>query len=622
MKRDAYSERVISDEDLKAYIQRAKDYNRPRILLHEKAYKFRMMEQDVAVPPGAKKTAIELKNAFVWDMCLRTSASITKNSPRCEAVPAGITIEDEKGASKKERHTKGALNRMTQEAGLQQQPFPRASFSQVSLGMGVYEMLWRPDRWSHFPKRKREDDARAFLRRAEQHKRSARFPFSWRSLDPMTYHPLYGDEGTEFAVIETERPIGDLARVFQEDKVRPLLEGIREGEAGWESRKTLFQTVWTNTHVYYRIGGKTVDQFEHGYGRIPLFEVRGVTTESNIPGKDSLPITFGLLKYAPLIDTMFTTLINALLVSGIPTPFLTPDTQNPAAAVLFGPDGRMIKSYPIVLGDVNIAPGQIDLPLSKAVPQILTESINAIMGVAESTMLPKVLRGEGVGSDWSGYLAQTVLHIVLTLLGPIVDNHEQALTEMTKFYWELIESKAKTDVWVWAAQRPRGGKWAPLGPKDIEGFYECRFHIRPSLPRDEHLRAQTGMQLWQAGAIDLRTLLTVWLDEEFPDEIEERIMLERLFKRPEVDDILLQQIIQRLAGESPVIQAVGEQMGMLGATPPGMPQGPPELQQGLPGAFGAGMPPGPLGGGGAVPFAGGRPPGMPTPVPGGPRMIP
>jgi len=622
MRRDAYSDRQIPDKKLDEYIQRAKEYNQPRIDLHKKAYKFRMMEQEVAVPFGARKTAIELKNAFVHDMCLRTSASIVKNPPRIEAVPGDITMEAERVASRKERHTKGALARMNQEAGLQQQPFPRASFSQVSLGMGLYEFLWRPDRWSYFPKRKRQEEARAFLKRVEQHKRQARFPFSWRALDPMTYHPLYGDEGADFTLVETWRPLVDVESTFGAKNTRGLLEGTEKTKGGHVPSRVKFETIWTNTHVFYRIEGKTIQRFEHGYGRIPLFEVRGATTEANVPGKDSLPVTFALLKFAPLIDTLFTTLTNALLVSGIPTPFVEPDERNPMVAHLFGPDGRPLP-IDIEIGAMNIAPGKISMPLAQGMPNMLIESINAVMGLAESSMLPKVLRGEGVGSDWSGYLAQTVLHIVLTLLGPIVSNHEAALADMVKFYWSLIEDKAQTDVWVWAAQRPRGGKWAPLGPEDIDGFYECRVHLRPALPRDEHLRAQTGLQLWQSGAIDLRTFLTDWLDIEYPEEVEEKIQLERLFKREEVDQILLTQLIERLAGESPAIAAIGEQLGLIAPEGmPGMPMLPPELQQGLPGAFGAGMAPGPPGGMGAVPNIGGRPPGYPSALPGGPRMIP
>lgn len=614
----------LSDEYLDKLVNRAKDYSRPTHDLQLTAQTFTRMNQDVAMPPGVQKTAIKVRNAFIFDMTQRMVAATIKNFPWIQAVADDITQESERRASKKERHTVGALKRAALEAGTHQDPFVRTTWAQLGLGMGVYKWLYRPDRWRPWPGRNGQSP-KAYSDTLRRFKMS-HFPFMWRPVDPLTYHPLYGDEGKVFVAEITRRAVSDVEATFGEEKVRSALELIEAGAPGPDAgEQTItatieFQEIWTLSHIYYRVGGKTIWRVEHGCPFIPYYEARGISTESNTPGFDSLPLSRGLLNFAPLLDTMFTVIAEGFMIAGIPTPFLKTDPNAPEYATLFGPDGRPIPQK-IALGQINPMSGEISMPLAQAIPALMNDSLKAVLGLADAVNLPPALRGQGIGSDWSGYLANTVLHVVLSLLASPLHNHESALAQMIRDYWWTIQHKVGTDVWVWHDQDGHKGRWAPLGPSDIRDFEEVYVHMRPSLPRDEAQRAQTGMQLWQAGAISLRTLLTHWLEMDFPDEEEERIMLERLFKREEVDTIRLLALMKRLAPDSPLIEELYSRLApMMGPSPMGgMPGAQPGLQEAGPfqaGALGGGMP----GGGGAVPGIGGRPSGMGTATPTGPRM--
>ena len=618
--------RLLDDSELDKLVGRAKDFNAAGTSMIEEGRPYQMMRQVVSMPPGVRKTALQIRCAFDFDMTQRLAAAIIKNFPWLEATADDITQEAERRASKKERHTIGALKRAAMEAGTHQDPFARGTWAQVGDGMGVDKWLFRPDRWYPWPGRNGSSPSQ--YQKTIRNWKMAHYPFMWRSIDPLCYYPLYGDEGKVFVAEITQRAIADLNYAFGEEKVRSAVDLLEAGVEGSQGGSRIsgtieFQELWTLGHTYYRVRGKTVHTVPHGLPFIPYYESRGITTQINVPGSDALPLTYALRKYIPWLDTMFTIIAEAFLIGGIPTPFLKTDSNAPEYARLFGPDGRPI-TWPIAIGQINPVMGELSMPLSQAMPSQLADAVKVMTSLADSVNLPPALRGQGIGSDWSGYLANTVLHVVMTMLAPAMRSREMAMGQMIRDYWWTIQHKVGQDVWVWAYQKSGRGKWAELGPDDIQDFYECQIHMRPSLPRDEAQRAQTGASLCQQGLISTRTFLTDWLEMDFPDEEEERIMLERLFKSPEVDQVRLIALMQRLAPESPVVAKILESLAPP-ALPPGggMPGAVPGMQEAAPfapGAIGGGLP----GGEGAVPYVGGRPSsaGMATAVPGGPRMAP
>ena len=614
--------KALGDSELDKLVQRARDYNAPMHELMRTAREYTLMQQQVTLPPGVRKTKIEVRNAFIWDFVQRMTAATIKNFPRVEAIADDITQEAERRASKKERHTGGALKRAAMEAGTHQDPFARATWAQYGSGMGVDKWIYRPDRWAPWPTRNGSSPSQ--YRSTVQRWKMAHYPFIWRAVDPLCYNPLYGDEGKVFVVEISQRALSDLSDRFGEEEVRSAAELLESGAEGPDGSSAIggtveFQEIWTLGYIYYRIRGKTIHRVLNNAPFLPYYESRGITTEANVPGQDSLPLTYALLKYAPLLDSMFSIIAEGFMIAGIPTPFLEPDKDSGFLG-LVDKDGRPL-TQEIALGQINPVAGKLSLPLSQAMPSMLNDSLKAILNLADAVNLPGALRGQGIGSDWSGYLANTVLHTVLTLLATPLRSREMSLAQMIRDYWWTIQHRIGTDVWVWSQQRSGRGKWGPLGPEDIQDFYEVMVHMRPSLPKDEAAWLQTGLTLWERGAIDLRTFLNDFYEAEYPDEIEERLMLERLMKSPEIDQVRLISLLQRLAPDSPVIQEVLSSLMPQQPEMGGFPGAQPGVQEAAPFAAGAIGPAGMPGGEGAIPYVGGRPAGGPMgAMPGGPRM--
>jgi len=322
-------------------------------------------------------------------------------------------------------------------------------------GMGVEKWLYRPDRWAPWPERN-GDSARQYAERVRKWK-MARFPFAWRSVDPLCYFPIYGDDGKVFVAEISQRAVADLESRFGEEAVKSAADLLEAGVEGSYGASPMggtveFQELWTLGHTYYRIKNRTVYSFEHGLSFIPYYESRGITTQLNIPGQDALPITYALRKYIPLLDTIYTLIAEAFLIGTIPTPFLKFDTNAPEYARLFGADNRPI-TWPIALGQINPVQGELTMPLSQAMPTQLDAAMKMIGSLADSVNLPPSMRGQGIGSDWSGYLQNTVLHVVMTMLAPALRSREMATGQMIRDYWWAIQHKVGQEVWVWAHQK-------------------------------------------------------------------------------------------------------------------------------------------------------------------------
>src|SRR4030067_419187 len=117
---------ALDDSKLDSVVTRAKDYNAPMHELMRTAREYALMQQRVTLPPGVRKTKIEVKNAFVWDMTQRMTAATIKN------------------------------------------------------------WVSRPDRWAPWPER--NGDSPSKYGETVRRWKMARFPFTWRAVDPLCYN--------------------------------------------------------------------------------------------------------------------------------------------------------------------------------------------------------------------------------------------------------------------------------------------------------------------------------------------------------------------------------------------------------------------------------------------------
>ena len=607
---DIYS-KSLNDKDLDHLIESAKLHGAKRRDQIKRADRFRFMQQKVDIPDAYKKTAVEVRNAMVFDMSQRVSAVLLARDPAHEAPPAGVGQKYDENSSLRERWTSGAVTKMRRDNG--RDTYARAVTSQCARGLAVYKLDYRPDRWDRFPVYEKEKDAKDYIEDAETFKRNAKFPFSWRDVDAETWYDVRDEDGIAAAMEITERPVLELMDRFGHLDVSDFKSALGERfpaeteqfPVGYGSVR--FEEVRTRNTIYYRVNGKTIQRIKHDYNHTGYFPVYCITTESNQPEYESLPVTFGLLNYAPVLD-MFITMLTQVGVSvGFPTGFLeTPEDAN----ILTDSRGKPLP-FKWQQGDINtLLPGQkVTFPFAQGANNVLMESLDTLMKLIGRVDLPESMRGQ-LGSDWSGYLLNTLYTAVLSQLATVVRNHEQALEDMVSHLWRLVELKVQRKIPIWAPTRPRGGKWVAMGPKDIFGYYQNEVHITPTLPKDEAVRAQTAIQLVAAGLISEYEARADWLMLPYPEETQERIDIEKIRNSEEVQMLRVQHLMRELGAEGLGIPE----------PPPGGAQGAPPLP-GAPMVPGVGQPvPGqqapPMPGPGGV---GGRPAGSPQMVPSGPQ---
>jgi len=492
--------------------------------------------------------------------------------------------------------------------------FARAVVSQCGRGLAIYKLDYRPDRWSRFPTYQLEKDAKAYLEEAEAFKRNARFPFTWRDVDATTWYDIKDEDGIAVGLEVTERPILDIMDRFGHLDIERFTRALGERFPTEENKfpygygSVRFEEVRTRNAIYYRVNRKTVQKIQHEYNHTGYFPVYCITTEMNEPEKESLPVTYGLLNYAPVLDMFITMLTQVGVNVGFPTGFL----ETPQDATVLTDKGKPLP-FEWQMGDINVLlPGQkLQFPFAQAADKVLMDAMDTVLKLMGRVDLPESMRGQ-LGSDWSGYLLNTLYTAVLSQLATVVRNHEQALEDMVAHLWRLVELKLKRKVPVWTRVRPRGGRWVAVGPDDIFGYHQIECHISPTLPKDEAVRAQTAIQLREAGLISKRTARADWLGIPYPEEEEEQITIEEIREAEEIRLLRVQEAMRQLGAEGLGIPMPTPQPG--GGAPP-LPGAPmiPGVGQPLPGAA---MPalPGPGG-------MGGRPPGTPTMIPTGPQGL-
>lgn len=606
---DVYS-RDLNDKELTTLIETAQLHGAKRRQQIQRADRFRFMEQKVDIPPAYRKTAVEVRNAMVYDMTMRVAAVLLAKDPVHEAPPAGIGQKYDENATLRERWTAGAISRMRRDNG--RDTFARAVVSQCGRGLAVYKLDYRPDRWSRFPRYEMEKDARAYLEEAETFKRGAKFPFSWRDVDAETWYDIRDEDGIAAGIEITERPILEIMDRFGHLEVDTFTRALGERfptETGYfplGAGTTRFEEVRTRNAIYYRVNGKTVDKIKHEYNHTGYFPVYCITTDSNLPERESLPVTYGLLNYAPVLDMFLTMLTQVGINVGFPTGFL----ETPQDGDLLSDDKGKPLPFKWQAGDINVlmAGQKVSFPFAQAADKVLLDALDTMMKMIGRVDLPESMRGV-LGSDWSGYLLNTLYTAVLSQLATVVRNHEQALEDAVSHLWRLLEINFKGKVPIWAPIRPKGGRWVAVGPDDIFKYYQNEVHISPTLPKDEAVRAQSAIQLYSAGLISRRTAQADWLELPYPEEEDESILLEQIRDSDEARMLRVQEMMRQLGAEGvgvpPPEQAA-----------PGMPPAP-----GMPMVPGVGQP---LPGGQAPPMPGpggmgGRPAGMPTAIPTGPQ---
>ena len=537
----------------------------------------RFMDQAVEIPEAYQATTKEVRTPIAFEQLQRVVATLTVNYPVLSVPPLGPGDKEQRESTRKEKWLNAALKRMEQEA--ERPVFRMFVDNLVADGLGVVKLVYKPDHWSGYPERAEfKEDAAAFNEATDRFKKSAKFPFAWRDVDPLTFYPVVGEEGLEACLEVSEKSKRLLMRRYDlvEDESGKLVSAKRK--SGPSGRREALETdgsaevieYWDRSHFVVLVDGRMVKAGEHGYDRVPYFAAYGEQSASRDPKHAGISAIYAIRWLVPLLDSLLTMKQNAAFLYAYPTPFIRSPLGTPFEG---GEDGRpqMVewtpgKMIPLFPGE---EPGFVQW---RGSPPDLDELIAHVRQLIDRAGLASVMYGTGPGAGSSGYMVNQLMNAARVKYDPIVKNAEAMLERLAGFMLELVEKKVGEEVFVWVGSAGKDG-WIGLSGDDVRGYYACEVRMEPLLPTDDIAQGMFGASMAQAGIVSKRWTREAKPGIANPEEMEEEILAEEWLNSGEVRNAVLQAALTK-AGVLPAapIEFSRGQMGPA-ETPPTEPFG-------------------------------------------------
>ena len=529
----------------------------------ERLRRLRHMETPVDIPPAYRSSAREVRTPLAREQLKRVIGSLTANRPLVHVPPAEPTEAARSSADRRARWTNAALWRMDSEAA--RDVFGMLIDAMVADGAGVLKLLYAPDRWAGYPRRSADADepAETFLQRAERFKKSARFPLAWRDVDVTTFYPLEGEDGLEACLEIAERPrhlvqrryglivdrrSGRLVPAGGDDPTAD--ESTAQPDRPTTAARGTARVVeyWDDEYFAYVVDGHLVRRGRHGYGAIPYVHAYGDQTPSRDPAKAGVSMLASMEFLIPLLDQLLTMKQNALFLYAYPTPKIT--NFSPVDSSL-GNDGR-----PRAL---DFHPGEI-VPLYQGedlsflqwqgTPPDLDELIAQTRAMIDQAGAPSVLFGIPPDGNASGYLLNQLINTARVSFQQISRHAEQALEQIVRLMWRLVEARIGETVYVFEADGDEG--WIGLGPRDIDGYHAVRVRLDPLGPADDVAQGSLAASLVSARLASRRWAMREKLGIEDAEAVEDEILLDELIDAPEVRAAIVREALGEAGLERPI----------------------------------------------------------------------
>jgi len=629
----------------------------------------------VEIPEAYRKTAVEVRAPLALHIAQNIAAALSVNAPAVTFRPIGFGDMYQENSTRRERFFEASWNRQEQEA--RRQLFRVFMWSLAVKGEAILKTCERSaTAWNDYASKSDAYAAELSQSELDQHAQDLAYDQHTENLKLGLPYPIATTDVPPETFYYTQNENG-LTSVVEIKEV-PYLDALERFGAGLDSRgNVVAPDTWSGldpravglpraewTRVMKSAGSQTLRCIEawdehvqvvclqgpnqrasgtskatlckvvqHSYGdpylhtlRGPYFHALGITTASRLPEHAGLSVLYGYLQLFRLLDSLLTVQGNAAFLTGFPTwkqtqpPGVIPGLGSPP----YGADGRESASQqriePGKLYPFDIAP--VDQPQSGADAGKLITNIQQLIERA----MPAAFSG-AVGSDQSGYALNQAAYLAGLAFNPIVSNAEVALAERTGFESWLIENCIAENVYAWGEQASKPGSklgsgqlkgsWLKIGPDDLDGVHRYTVRLSPSTPSNEIIEIRAIGEKMQLKLISYEDAVTDAGGN--PDEVEASWLLHDTKQRPEIQQMVFDQIAQKLGTlQAQKMNAPGmpNLQEMLGGAPGGPPTGVP----GTPGT----PPSGPMGGmpGNPVPTPGQGLPIAPPPPGAGPAMPP
>lgn len=497
---------------------------------------------------------------------------------------------------------------------------------------------------SETPKKKNTiTDWAQFNKLTESAKRAAGPPFELTHVDILTWYPVYQGRRIGEVLEVSERPTSSTFRQYRlerddagnirkrpdivpQELGQPQPRGSARSAGGVVKFLEHHDAVWS---TYAIVGhnnsgsmtGEILQQWKHGYNRVPYFFVPGIWFNYFKNRKCGWSISESkrwLVEYRSFLFTLHAQVAardtyTPLFRKVAPGPAGVGNNQAPKkdetwdlSVIYEGKPGEELK--PIEFPDVARA---------------LREEIAIVSEAIEKLESPRIKADIGGGVEGAGFAIQSLLAEARTRFAPIQQSIERGLKDITRFMWYLIRERVKEDVWVCdnSADSESAG-WMHMGPDDLADMTSLEWHLDPEQASAKLIEARYWHERLKAGTASKDMAVTALGDN--PDVVRFEQTMDELRSSPWYQDFLQRHILSKANRGDLLKQAqMAEQMAQTGGVPgPGQPPmpppggGPPAV-----GAPGGGPDQGNMalvaGGRGAAPSGPGAPPGPSAGPPGG-----
>lgn len=603
------------------------------------------LQNEVYIPKGYQKSAIEVRSPYPFHILHAIVAALSVNPPRVGFTAIGMGEGAEINAMLRRNFFEASWQRQEKEA---QRPLFRLFTHSVAMkGEGILKTVERTKKaWGDYSKYQKDlkkalddDDYldndskdRIYDAKTEEWKRGKAYPIHTTDVLPETFYYYKGEDGFTICAEEKEVPyFTELekygAALDKNAQVCPAAMGLPRNQwaqAMGKKKMLRMVEVWDwNTCTYILCGpgdkkagngrrgsGHVVKRIKHRYGnkdtrtlRGPYFHAFGITTSSRDVRFQGLSVLYAYLYLFPLLDSLLTIQSQAAATYGFPAfKRTTPPNMGVTADTMFGADAseqstdtveiRPGHVYPYDIAAVDMPKGGIDLD----------KAIGSIRGMLEM-LLPAAAQGQ-VGSDTSGYAINQAAHLSSLNWDPVIGNIETAMSERTSFESELIERGIKETVYAYGPiedirHSPIRAKlkegWVGIGPKDLGGVHAYNVTLDPQTPQNaiiELRKHETMLKL----RLETPEEAIIAMGND-PVQVEKGWLLHDIKNDQAIKDVFKQRVFKAL--ETMDQQALGTT-----STPDAAPPAPQQALAAPPGA--------------AAPNPGGSPPpaAVPAPTPG------
>jgi hypothetical protein len=517
----------------------------------------RTLQAKVPVPPEIMLVPLEIRDPSIADEIQRVVATLINQPPHLTVVPGKEGVESLKRNATEREHWTEEILRVAGSREPGPDTLTRVVDSVAGDGGGVTKFTFANDLWDERyalrlsgydddetplteeeeaeleanrpqgkkPKKTAKDDglvSRDYIESVEARKKEAGPPFRWTCPDIRTVYPVF-EGGKVGEVIEvTNRPLNACFRKYRlgHDKQGNIVseelaervpppEGTPPGVGSLVSNDSPTGSVdfiehWDDEWVtYYVCGinatnkatGKIVQQWRHGYGRIPYFFAPGLWMNwwrNRKVGWSVSETKRWLVEYRSYLWTIHAQ--QAARDTLPPVDVEIPD----GAAQIRGDDGSPKITETYQLGKMYYGP-----PGTKRVPwqfpQVaasLREQIALVTEAIDRLSVPRI-EGNLGGIEASGFAINQVLAEARIRFDPLSKSIEKMLEDVTRFCWHLVRTKVGEKVWVYTGGKKSG--WKGMGPQDLKADVRIEWKLDPTLPSAALIESRYHVEQVKAG---------------------------------------------------------------------------------------------------------------------------